>query len=231
MNGLSTLAEQHQHYSAVRARLRGPAPLPPRVRLAPLLLPAAEPEQVPVKAVEEQPVIDEAPVESECPSWVGDVPLNMLAACSWRFLARLAALRNGVSVEELLGPGRTVELVAARAEGMYLVALHTNASMPMIGRYFDRDHTTVLHALRKHPDIPWRQKPTTARNAPPPTPEEREKHRRIVAEGYAKGTPVLQIAAQAGISRDMVLYHARKQRLTFAGEFRKARFAGAGVQG
>lgn len=75
--------------------------------------------------------------------------LNMLAPPSWRFLLALSALKHGVLQREVLGRSRQVHIVAARYEAMALTYQHTQASMPKVGRHFNRDHTTVLHGLRK----------------------------------------------------------------------------------
>ena len=37
----------------------------------------------------------------------------------------------------------------ARQVAMYLIRTMTNLSLPEIGREFDRDHTTVMHGLKK----------------------------------------------------------------------------------
>lgn len=51
---------------------------------------------------------------------------------------------------ELVSIGRNSHLVRARQVGMYLCKKLTVRSMPEIGRRFgNRDHTTVLHAIRK----------------------------------------------------------------------------------
>ncbi|MGH3825958.1 MAG: helix-turn-helix domain-containing protein [Pseudonocardiaceae bacterium] len=55
----------------------------------------------------------------------------------------------GVTIEELRG-ARGVNAVAhARQVAMYLCRELTELSLPQIGRAFDRDHTTVMHAVRK----------------------------------------------------------------------------------
>lgn len=74
---------------------------------------------------------------------------NMLAQPSWRFIVSLVALKHGVMQREILGRGRTRGVVAARHEAMALVYRHTQASMPAVGRYFDRDHSSIHHALTK----------------------------------------------------------------------------------
>ena len=56
----------------------------------------------------------------------------------------------GVSVEDLLGRSRTRPLVSARHLAMYILRQQTDLSYPDIARVFGgRDHTTVMHAVRK----------------------------------------------------------------------------------
>ena len=56
----------------------------------------------------------------------------------------------GVSIEDLRGPRRTRLVVTARQAAMYVCRSLTEESLPSIGRSFGgRDHTTVLHAVRK----------------------------------------------------------------------------------
>jgi hypothetical protein len=62
----------------------------------------------------------------------------------------LCARYYGTTREAILSPLRDKREVSARQTGMYLVRLLTNRSLPEIGRQFGgRDHTTVLHAVRK----------------------------------------------------------------------------------
>lgn len=74
---------------------------------------------------------------------------NMLAQPSWRFILSLVALKHGVMQREILGPYRNRAIVAARHEAIAMTYQHTQLSMPAVGRLFARDHTTVLHALKK----------------------------------------------------------------------------------
>lgn len=65
-------------------------------------------------------------------------------------IARIA-LEMDVRIEDLLGPRRSVKLVEARHKAMIAVALERpKLSLPQIGRLFNRDHTTIIHALQKH---------------------------------------------------------------------------------
>lgn len=50
---------------------------------------------------------------------------------------------------ELLGEGQAAHLVLARHTAMALVRQVHGISLPRIGRAFRRDHTSVLHAVRR----------------------------------------------------------------------------------
>lgn len=58
------------------------------------------------------------------------------------------ALTSGVSREQILSGRRTAAVVAARQLAMYLAREMTELSLAQIARAFQRDHTTVLHAVR-----------------------------------------------------------------------------------
>ena len=51
-----------------------------------------------------------------------------------------------LSVELLLSRRRTAAVAWPRQVAMYLCALDGSRSLPMVGRFFHRDHTTVMHA-------------------------------------------------------------------------------------
>lgn len=51
--------------------------------------------------------------------------------------------------EEILGNCRSQELIEPRHIAMYLAKIITRKSLPQIGQLMDRDHTTILHAVRK----------------------------------------------------------------------------------
>lgn len=80
---------------------------------------------------------------------LGRAPLNMMAPCSAKFIIRMVSLRHGVTIKTIVGSSRVTKVVAARTEAMCLIYQHTQMSTPAIGRFMNRDHTTVLHALDK----------------------------------------------------------------------------------
>jgi len=53
-----------------------------------------------------------------------------------------------LDMEGLLGPSRLREFSRPRMVAMYLCRKLTSNSLPQIGRAFNRDHTTVLSAVR-----------------------------------------------------------------------------------
>jgi len=55
---------------------------------------------------------------------------------------------NGLTREELLSPRRSARVAHSRQLAMYLARELTPLSLTEIARGFDRDHTTVLHAIR-----------------------------------------------------------------------------------
>ena len=62
----------------------------------------------------------------------------------------LCARYYGTTSRATLSPLRDKREVTARQTGMYIARRLTNRSLPEIGRKFgNRDHTTVLHAVRK----------------------------------------------------------------------------------
>ena len=65
-------------------------------------------------------------------------------------IRKLVASRFNVSRADILSSRRTATVVRPRQIAMYLSKLLTPRSLPEIGRRFGgRDHTTVLHAVRK----------------------------------------------------------------------------------
>ena len=65
-------------------------------------------------------------------------------------IQRVVARQYSVSRSDLLSARRHAPVVRARQVAMYLAKILTQRSLPEVGRRFGgRDHTTVLHAVRK----------------------------------------------------------------------------------
>jgi chromosomal replication initiator protein len=69
-------------------------------------------------------------------------------------IQKIVARQFNVSRNDLLSNRRTRVIVRPRQVAMYLAKVMTPRSLPEIGRRFGgRDHTTVLHAVRKIEDM------------------------------------------------------------------------------
>ena len=55
----------------------------------------------------------------------------------------------GISVEDLMSQKRTKEISYARQLAMYICRTLLDLSLPKVGKSFDRDHATALHAIKK----------------------------------------------------------------------------------
>ena len=65
-------------------------------------------------------------------------------------IQRAVALHFGLSKLDILSCRRTLNVARPRQIGMYLSKTLTTKSLPEIGRRFGgRDHTTILHGIRK----------------------------------------------------------------------------------
>ena len=65
-------------------------------------------------------------------------------------IQNLVASHFNLSIQELLSQRRSRSLARPRQIAMYLAKQHTTNSLPDIGRKFsNRDHTTVIHAVKK----------------------------------------------------------------------------------
>ncbi|MGJ0508910.1 MAG: helix-turn-helix domain-containing protein [Methylocystis sp.] len=64
-------------------------------------------------------------------------------------IQRIVAKFYGIDLIEMTSRRRALEYSRPRQVAMYLTAKTTPQSLPAIGRRFERDHTTVLHAIRR----------------------------------------------------------------------------------
>src|SRR3990167_1421361 len=82
--------------------------------------------------------------------WEARLRIRVPHHLSMATIAREVALRTGVPVEAMQGPSRVAWITEARHEAMYRCRHEAHCSLTIIGRYFNRDHTTALHGIRKH---------------------------------------------------------------------------------
>jgi chromosomal replication initiator protein len=62
---------------------------------------------------------------------------------------RAVAAQYNIPPEAIRGSGRVREVVTPRQVAMYLIRELTGHSLPEIGSFFLRDHSTVMHAITR----------------------------------------------------------------------------------
>lgn len=73
------------------------------------------------------------------------------AAPTLRQIIAETCAAHAADVNHIIGPSRVRCIAHIRHEAMFAAALLTGKSLPAIGRAFgNRDHTTVMHAIRAH---------------------------------------------------------------------------------
>jgi len=63
-----------------------------------------------------------------------------------RDILKEEAERNNVSVEAICGPARDRKMTDIRHYAMWRARKEAQASFPLIGQIFNKDHTSVVHA-------------------------------------------------------------------------------------
>ncbi|OAP40369.1 hypothetical protein AU381_00125 [Sinorhizobium glycinis] len=138
----TSAADMTKAYAARRARLMGPAISEPRIRA---VLPPT-----PQVTRAERPLWQREPVQfdSHLSAW-REHKFKKVANRAKRHVQRRAE-SLGYSLGDIIGPSRVRTVTAARQLLMWEVWAYFGKSYPEIGRMFGgRDHTTVLHAVKK----------------------------------------------------------------------------------
>ena len=82
--------------------------------------------------------------------WGSDIHVERTETLWLDDVARAVCIVFGVSKNELVSPRRAVHLVAARQVFFWMARQYTTFSLPQIGAFCGkRDHSTVLHGVRK----------------------------------------------------------------------------------
>lgn len=82
------------------------------------------------------------------------VPVPLIGPPSWRVIITLAALKHGVTVNDVTGPYKSDRVVDARHEAIWLCRTHLNrVSTSVLGRLFHRDHTSIINSLKMQAKI------------------------------------------------------------------------------
>ena len=91
-----------------------------------------------------------SPTIYECKKILKDFINSNNKPISVEYIQNLVASHFNLNIQELLSPRRSRSLARPRQIAMYLAKQYTTNSLPDIGRKFsNRDHTTVIHAVKK----------------------------------------------------------------------------------
>ena len=91
-----------------------------------------------------------SPTIHECEKILKDFISCSNKSISVESIQNLVASHFNLNLQEMLSPRRSRSLARPRQIAMYLAKHHTTNSLPDIGRKFsNRDHTTVIHAVKK----------------------------------------------------------------------------------
>lgn len=78
--------------------------------------------------------------------WRGEL---LVPGTTWKDTARAVAHQHGLTLDDLIGPARARRVSHPRQEAMALVVHEHKLSTVRVGQLFgNRDHTTVMHAIR-----------------------------------------------------------------------------------
>lgn len=67
-----------------------------------------------------------------------------------REILRHCATEYGCTVADMMSENRVTHVMLARRKAMWLLHKRGTMSKAAIGRYFNKDHTTVIHAVRAY---------------------------------------------------------------------------------
>ena len=91
-----------------------------------------------------------SPTIYECSKILKDFINSNNKSVSVESIQNIVATHFNLNLQEMLSPRRSRSLARPRQIAMYLAKQYTTNSLPDIGRKFsNRDHTTVIHAVKK----------------------------------------------------------------------------------
>lgn len=111
-------------------------------------VPAPEPEPVNDDAVESVDIPRFLPPRRT--DWTQMVSDAVLRPCDAKIVLKHVYLRTGIKILDIQSERRTAKVVLPRMLACWVMREFTTLSLPQIGRHLgNRDHTTVLHSVRK----------------------------------------------------------------------------------
>lgn len=138
---MSVQLDLQAHYREVRTRLWRPAAAVP-----------AQPEKPVLVLVKANPAVRyQHPIGPIVPDAVFLTPEHFGQPGSVSYARRVVkevSEKRGVSIDDMMSIRRNINIVLARYEVFWRLRHETRWSMPQIGRFMHKDHTTILNGLR-----------------------------------------------------------------------------------
>ena len=148
---MNTIEELQAHYKAVKQRLYGNVVTEKGKQGAPPPAPAPAPAAAPAPAPAPAPQLVDPIIKQEGQVVVG----GRIPRAAWILVE--TASRHGFTAQDVRGPRRTSKLVIARHECIYRIRSELGMSLSAIGRFMNRDHTTILYACRNYEPAPMQE--------------------------------------------------------------------------
>ena len=79
-----------------------------------------------------------------------NAPAELFQRPAWKILAKKVCAEHGVDFDEVCSDRRFLNLVLIRQEIFYRIRVELGMSYPEIGKRFNRDHSTIIHGVRRH---------------------------------------------------------------------------------
>lgn len=131
-----------EHYARVRARLNNP----PNAVVKPALRLVIDPNK-PRSKHRSDSICYAYPIGPVIPEFEDRIRVKSVSAKEIIFEV---AHKHGISPIEIFGDRRCKHIIDARHEAIARVSEEKSEwSLTQIGRFFNRDHTTIIHAIRK----------------------------------------------------------------------------------
>ncbi len=142
------VSDMAAHYARIRAAFRPAAP----IVFIPEPAAEAEPDTVPEPAHVPKPALPRVdPLADYRHAYEVAIPPDMQPQIAKQIILETAQ-EMGVHAFDIIGATRVDAVSRARAVAMSRVADKTSLSTTQIGRIFNKDHSTVIHAVRRMND-------------------------------------------------------------------------------
>lgn len=82
------------------------------------------------------------------PQHPGYPPMDHTTTVRLMDVVRAVSVESGIKVSELMGLHRRRRVSWPRQVAMFVIHCHCHCTLSQIGRFFRRDHTTVMHAIQ-----------------------------------------------------------------------------------